>query len=457
MDRQKTLEFLRGFIAIESVSTDPKRLPEMERAVGFLSKKLRTLGFTVLLERSNADPPLLVAERMVDPDYPTIAVYGHYDVQPEDPVEEWESPPFRLTQRKSKLYGRGVADNKGHIVQNIAAIESLIKEKKLTHNIIFLIEGAEERGSHHFESYVKKYQKLLRRADVFFVTDMGMHDKNIPQIFYGLRGIVYFELALEIGVRDLHSGIYGNRVYNPAQIVADLLSKMKDTRSGKVLIPGFYEEVRKLDPEEKRLLSSVKRSDVAEKREAGVYEVVSLDKENPSLSSKIYPSLDVNGMVSGYTGEGSKTVIPRLASVKFSCRLVEFQKPEKIIALVRAFIKKNLPEGVKYELVIHDQAAPFYTDIKNEWVRKTSEILGRVFDHKTLVNRSGGSIPAAEVLQRLYKKPIILTGFTLPDDNIHAPNENFDEEMFWKGITALKELYGSRTIKSQTSNIKVTK
>ena len=431
---------MKKFISFQSVSTDPKRKKEIEKTARFLKEKLESLGFSVrVLKRKNAHPFVFAFYKTPNAQQ-TVAFYGHYDVQPEDPVEEWKTPPFELVVKNGKFWGRGVADNKGHITINLFALEELIK-KGLSHsNVIFLLEGEEELGSPNFEGYVKSLEKELRSVDAFFLTDVGMHKKGVPQIFYGLRGLVYFELEVEIGKRDLHSGVYGNRVINPANLLCDIFAKMKDAKTNKILIPGFYKDVRRLTKQEKDLLLKIKKSDKEEMAEAGVYSLVSFDKQNPSLTSKIYPSLDINGIISGFTGEGTKTIIPRKALAKFSCRLVEYQNPEKITKLIENFIKKNMPKGVKWKLKKYDSAAPFYTSIENPWVKKTSKALKEVFGKEPVYNRSGGTIPAAEILQRLFKKPIILTGFTLPDDNIHAPNENFDEESFWKGMEAVKKL-----------------
>lgn len=447
MNKAEILKLFSDLISIQSVSADSKRRSEILKAVDFLKNKLKEIGFKIQLIGKGDSPPLILGiyhldnDRGLDGKRQTIGIYGHYDVQPEDPVDEWKTSPFKLVIKNGKMYGRGVADNKGHVIQNLVSINQLIKTKKLTNNIVFILEGEEETGSMHFEDYVKKIKDILSRVDVFYVTDVGMYRKNIPQIFFGLRGLVYFELTIEIGIKDLHSGLWGNRVLNPAQVAGQLFSKMKDEKTGRVLIPGFYNDVRSISKEERKLLEAVARTDEGQIKEAGVYKILSLDKKQPYLSAKIYPSLDINGFVSGYAGEGAKTIIPRQAVVKFSCRLVEQQNPEKIEILVRDFIAKNLPEGVKYDLKILSKDHPFYTEINNRYVKKTAEILAGFFGNETRFNRTGGSIPAAEILQRLYKKPIILTGFTLPDDNLHSPNENFDEEMFLKGIEALEKIY----------------
>lgn len=441
--KRKVLKEAAEFISIESVSTDSTRFSEMLKAVDYLTSKLSTLGFTVKIFKKKNHPPFIIAKRIISAERTTIGIYGHYDVQPEDPVKEWKSKPFKLDLRDRKLYGRGVADNKGHIIQNLAAIESLIHEKGLNNNLIMILEGEEETGSLYLEEFMALERDSLSEVDVFFITDTGMFAKRVFQIFYALRGLVYFEVQVKIGGRDLHSGIYGNSVLNPIQALADLFSKMKNIKTGEILIPGFYDSVRELDEKELELLKKTKISDKQLKSETNAFTVLSKKNIPAYLISKILPSMDVHGILGGYTQPGVKTVIPSTATAKFSFRIVENQKVEDVVKTVKTFIKKTLPAGVEYKLTLHGAEGYFYTTLDNEFVRKTSKIAEDHFGHEVVFNRSGGSIPAAEILQRLFEKPIILTGFTLSDDNIHSPNENFDEDMFWEGIEVLKKLYSS--------------
>jgi len=282
-----------------------------------------------------------------------------------------------------------------------------------------IFEGEEEVGSQNFEKLINQAKKDLEIINVFYVLDMGMKEKNIPQIYYGLRGIVAFELKIKTSETDLHSGVFGNQVSNPAQLISELMSKIKNSQTRKIKIPGFYDQVKKITTDETNLLLKV----------------------NDSLSSKIYPSLDINGMVSGYTGEGSKMIIPAEALVKFSIRLVPSQNHKEVEKIVKKFIKNNLPKEVNYELKIMAGSDPFYTDYRNSYVKKTADILKNIFKKEVDYNRSGASIGAAEILQRLFEKPIILTGFTLADCAIHSPNENYDEELFFKGIVSLEKIF----------------
>ena len=460
---QNVLNLLTEFVSIPSVSVDPARRNDMERARIFLKRELEALGFAVRIgsDTNNAHPTVIASIKGA-PEKPTIGIYGHYDVQPEDPVEAWTSDPFTLTQRDGKLYGRGVADNKGHVIQNLAAIAKVLKSKPHA-SFVCVFEGEEEGGSSHFEEQLAEYEVVCRNSttyiplsdvSVWFVTDTGMRARNMPQIFYGLRGIVYFELTVTTGGRDLHSGVYGNRVYNSIQVLTDIFARVKDVHTGRILIPGFYDKVRKLTEDERSQLQMLVRPDEEEKREALVSVLCSQDGLPPSLVTKVLPSLDVHGIWGGYTGPGSKTVIPYTASAKFSLRLVEYQKALEIEQLVRAYISQLIPDGVKYELALDSLADPFFTAPPHtvretgtdaEFVKRVFGVieqeLSGVFGNKVVYNRSGGSIPAAESFQRLYGKPVALMGFTLPDDNIHAPDENFDTEMFERGVEALFRIY----------------
>lgn len=444
MNKAAVYSDFKNFISIPSVSADSDRFSEIEKAAAFLEDKLREVGCKVHTLRREGFPPCIIGVLMSpEKNASTIGIYGHYDVQPEDPLDEWQSDPFTLTIRDGKMYGRGVADSKGHLIQSIAAVSSLVKQKKLNNSIIFIFEGEEESSGAHFEEYMVDVKDLLSAVDVFYIVDMGMHGKDAPQIFYALRGMVYFELTIQTGSKDLHSGVYGNAVFNPAHILSSIINAMRDMKTGKIMIPNFYNAMQEVDAYERSLLRKVERTREALREETGVYTLAANTVTQSSLISKLYPSFDVHGMVSGYTGSGAKTIIPHEASAKFSFRLVEHQDPDDIEKHVRAFIKRQIPAGVQHTLTSYGHAMPFHTSIDSHYMRKTADVLTQVFGNDTLFNRSGGTIPAAEILKRLFKKPIILTGFTLPDDNLHAPNENIDEEMFWKGIEALQEIYSS--------------
>ena len=406
--KSKTLKLLTDFVSIQSVSADPSRHGQILKAVEFLKKEISALGFEVKTYQKDDCPPLIIAKYYLRDGRPqdrkTIGVYAHYDVQPEDPVEQWDSPPFKLTAREGKLFGRGVADDKGHIIQALEAIRRLTRLRQGfggRSNIVLIFEGEEEVGSQNFEYLINQANEDLKEIDVFYVLDMGRETSNQQEIFYGLKGLIGFELKVETGKIDLHSGVFGNKVNNSIQILSELFAKIQDSRTKKILIPHFYDKVK----------------------------------------FSLHPSFDIHGITGGYAGEGIKTIIPASASAKFSFRLIEDQTPDEIEKLVSDFIKKNLPKEIEYSLKTSGKLDPFCEDINNKYVKKTDEKFTDIFGKKTKFSRSGGSIGAVATLAKQFKKPLILTGFTLEDCNIHAPNENIDQNMFEKGIVSLGKIF----------------
>ncbi len=445
-----TIQTLADFVKIQSVSSDPARASEMAKAVDFLKAQLADLGAEVQV--IGLINQLVCGLIQVTGATETIGIYGHYDVQPEDPVGEWDADPFTLTIKNGKFVGRGVADNKGHIVQNLVAIRALIDTKKLRANIVFLFEGEEEVGSAHLTDYLTQITVVdLSTVNVWYVTDTGMYDAKTPQIYMGLRGLLYTELSITTGMRDLHSGVYGNRVYNAANLICEIVGDIKDSATGNVLIPGFYDDIVYPDEFEYEQLLKIVEEDELVRHESGQFALPPSDHRHPerdegsriprTLLSKILPSCDVHGIEVGYVGPGAKTVIPREATIKISFRLVPGQDPAMVEQSLRSFLDHLIPAGIKWDLQTLSAEPAFVTDIQNEWATHTSQVLENVFGHPTIYNRSGGSIPVAGILQNLFGKPVILTGFTLPDDCIHAPNENFDEGTFWKGIEVLELVY----------------
>jgi acetylornithine deacetylase/succinyl-diaminopimelate desuccinylase-like protein len=435
---KEALEFLNKIISFQTVSSDSRKEKEFFALIKFLKNFLEKEKFKIKIVGKKC--PLFIAEKFISSKAKTIGIYSHYDVQPAEPLNLWHSDPFKLTIKDGKIFARGVADDKGHLVQNIFAVLSLIKENKLKNNIIFIFEGEEEIGSRNFASYINQVSNILRNVDLFFITDVGMVKKNIPTIYYALRGIVYFEIEVWTGKKDLHSGVYGNLVYNPSQILFELFTKMRNLK-GKVRIPNFYRRVRKIDEKEKKMLVRNVKNLNEIKKIAEIYALNPLDKKYPSISAKIHPSLEINGFYSGYIGEGSKTIIPNYAKAKFSVRLVEYQEPKEIIDLVKKFVKNNMPKDVKYSLKVLGSSKPFFSDYHHSYIIKTAKVLEEEFKNKCVFMREGGSIPAAEILMNKFKKPIVLTGFTLEGANIHAPNENMDLELFEKGIRVLSKIY----------------
>jgi len=420
MDKKQILKTFSELIAIQSVSTDPNRHKEILKAAEFIKKELTYLGFDIKTYEKGNYPPLIIAKYYLHDgrhqDRKTIGVYAHYDVQPEDPVDQWKTPPFRLTVKDGKIFGRGVADCKGHITQVLATVKRLTRLRQgyggQGNNLVLIFEGEEEVGSGHFEELISQAKKEIENIDVIYLLDFGMKDKYCGRILFGLRGLVGFELTVKTAKADLHSGMFGNLAKNPVQIISELLTKIKDSKTGKILIPGFYDKIKK--PTEKELI--------------------------------YLPSFDVNGIISGYTGEGIKTIIPAEATVKFSFRLIEEQSPDEIEIKVHDFITSQLKRvsspQIKYSLKTLAKLMPFHTDIENQYVKKSADILKQVFGD-VVFTRSGGSVGVALTLKKIFQKPIVMTGFILEDGNIHAPNENLDQELFFKGIEVLEKIFAS--------------
>jgi len=435
---KKALDFLSEIISFQSISTDSRKEKEIFALVNFLKNFLEKEKFKIKIIGEKC--PLFIAEKFVSSRAKTMGIYSHYDVQPAEPLNLWRSDPFKIKIKNGKIFARGVADDKGHLTQNIFAVLSLLKKNKLKNNIIFIFEGEEEIGSKNFSSYINQVLNILKNVDLFFITDVGMVKKNVPTIYYALRGIVYFEIEVWTGKKDLHSGVYGNLVYNPSQILFELFTKMRDLK-GEIKIPNFYKRVRKINEEEKKIIASNVKNLNEIKKVAEVHVLNPLDKKYPSISAKIHPSLEINGFYSGYIGEGSKTIIPNYAKAKFSIRLVEYQEPKEIINLVKKFVKNNMPKGIKYSLKILASAKPFFSDYHHPYIIKIAKVLEEEFKNKCVFMREGGSIPVAEILMNKFKKPVVLTGFTLEGANIHAPNENMDLKLFEKGIKVLSKIY----------------
>lgn len=442
-EKTSIIKFFSEFISIPSVSTDVSYASDIKSTGVFLQKKLISLGFTVTLLKHGDRPPFVLAyKKGTNPHAKTIGIYGHYDVQPEDPVKDWKTPPFVLTRKNGKFFGRGTADDKGHVTIAIAAAERCIRNGELANTLVFFFEGEEESGGpESFEWFTRKAKKIIPSLDLILVLDSGMKKRNVPQMYYGLRGISYFELMVRTGERDLHSGVYGNKVLNPLQVLSQLFSTIKDPKTGRVTIPGFYDDVRVLSRHEMNELKKHAKTAKEERANGEVYSICTIGDLPPTLAPKTMPSFDLHGVCGGYVSEGVKTVIPNKASAKFSFRLVEHQNPEKVNKLIGAYIRKHLPKGVKSKLRVHEACPAFYADHTHPSLQHIAKILKTSFKNEVVYNRSGGSVPAAEVFQRLYKAPITLIGFTLPDENLHSPNENFDEEMFWKGIEVMGRIF----------------
>ncbi|MBI5812924.1 MAG: dipeptidase [Meiothermus silvanus] len=427
----KHLDALIEFLRIPSVSANPDHKEDVARAARWLEAKLSALGFQVEVVATPGHP-IVYAERIVDPQAPTVLIYGHYDVQPPDPLELWHTPPFEPTLQEGKLYARGASDDKGQIYAHIAAVEDLGPD--LGVNVKFVIEGEEEISSAHLEPFVRSNAERLG-ADVLLISDGAMYAPGVPSLEYGLRGLVYMEVRLEGANRDLHSGVYGGAAPNPIHAAAWMIAKLKG-EDGRILVPGFYDAVRELTEEERANLASLNFDAAAFASSIGAEALPGEPGWGALERTWVRPTLDVNGIWGGYQGEGSKTVIPAKAGFKFSMRLVPDQDPEAIQKAVTEYLQRIKPEGYRMEILYHGTGKPVVTELDSPYMRKAAQALEAAWGRKPVFTRSGGSIPIVANFQELLGIPVVLLGMGLNDDNLHSPNEKFDLVNYEKGIEA---------------------
>jgi acetylornithine deacetylase/succinyl-diaminopimelate desuccinylase-like protein len=431
------LEGLRAFLRIPSISTLSEHKPDILRAAEFVRKELLAAGMTQAELIEGQGNPLVYGEWLGAPGKPTILFYGHYDVQPPDPLDEWKSPPFEPEVRGDDIFARGSSDDKGQTYIQIKAVEGLLKTTgRLPVNVKFLIEGEEESGGEHIEEYVKSRPPRLK-ADAAVVCDTEMFAPDLPTICIGLRGIVYGELAVEGANHDLHSGVYGGAAPNPIQAIAEILCALKD-REGRIRIPGFYDRVVPPAAPERDAWARLPfdEKEYTEK-EMGARELVG--EPGVPLFDRLWarPTLEVHGIRGGFTGEGAKTVIPARAVAKVSTRLVADQRPDEAAQQLKAAVAAACPKGVKAEFKVLHAGAPSLTNPDNGFIHAAAEAMSQVFGKETVYIRSGGSIPIVGVFDQYLGIPSVMLGFGLPDDNLHAPNEKFHLPNFFRGIESV--------------------
>lgn len=433
---EQMLSELSDFIAIPSVSTAPEHKENVQKAAEFLANKLISIGVQNVQVFPTARHPIVYADLLqAGSGQPTILIYGHYDVQPEDPADLWKTPPFTPQIIGDNLIARGASDMKGQIFACLSAVQSLMFTTGLLVNIKFIFEGEEEIGSPNFEQFLTEHKDLLK-ADFALNTDAGMSRKDLPGITYGLRGLSYFELNLYGPDHDLHSGSYGGVVHNPAQVLADLISKMHD-ENGTVTLPGFYDLVESLSENERVELSKFSTSAEEYISQTGVPALWGEKEFTPNERIGARPTLEVNGILSGFTGEGSKTIIPASAMAKISTRLVPNQKPELVYEQLAAFLKENAPETVKWELRLLSTGSPSLSDMNMSATKALAKAFEEVWGTSPAYKREGGSVPVVADMQEVLGIDSVLTGFGLPDDRIHSPNEKLDLPTWRKGVHAL--------------------
>lgn len=430
------LQELKDFVAIPSISTLAEHKPDIQRAAEYVAKILKSMGMDNVAIMPTAGHPVVYGEYLKAPSKPTVLVYGHYDVQPVDPLNEWLSKPFEPTVRGENLYGRGASDMKGQVISFLAALAASIQHGGgLNANVKVLIEGEEEIGSPNLGAFMREHKDMLK-ADFSLNADSGIIAPTIPAIVYGLRGLAYFELWVHGPEHDLHSGMFGGAVHNPAQVLAELIAGMHD-KKGRVTLPGYYDDVRKLTKEERKNLKRVPRTDKQIKEEAAnPPKLYGEDGYTNIERLGARPTLEINGLYSGFIGEGSKTVLPGKAMAKISMRLVPDQDPNKVEKQLIAYLKKNAPKTVTWNLKAFGKTPGVLTAFDSLQVKAAEKALNSVFGVKPVFRREGGSVPVVSDIQRILGIDSVIMGFGLPDDNLHAPNEKQHIPTFFKGIEA---------------------
>ena len=427
-------------LAIPSVSADSRHQPDMARAAQWMADHLRGLGLdTELVE--TAGHPIVYAESPVVEGAPTVLVYGHYDVQPPDPLQEWISPPFEPTQRDGNIYARGATDDKGQMLTHVKSAEAWLKTAgHLPVQLKYVIEGEEEVGSENLGSFLEEHQKRLA-CDVVVISDSCQFGPGQPAITYGLRGIAYYELHVTGPRQDLHSGTFGGAVMNPANALARILANLIDA-DGRIQVPGFYEDVVPLAEREREQFAALPFHEGAFAEKLGIDEVAGESGYTTLERRWARPTFDVHGLSGGYQGEGGKTVLPSQASAKFSFRLVPQQKPEQISQSLREFIGEICPPGVQWELQEMHGAPGIVVSLDSPFISAAAAAIERGFGRSPLFIREGGSIPIVGEFTEMLDTDTLLLGWGLDDDNTHSPNEKFCLADFHRGIKASAYLWG---------------
>lgn len=434
-NREAFMNSLYEILTIPSISTDPDRNQDMQRAAEWIASQLLLLEMQNVKVYSTKRHPIVYGELLSSNGSPTVLIYGHYDVQPVDPLELWKSEPFEPTRRDENLFARGASDMKGQVVAVIKAIESLVKTGGLPINVKWIIEGEEEIGSPNLESFISENKQLLA-CDFALNTDSGMIGEDAPSITYALRGLAYFELKVFGPVADLHSGIYGGVVHNPAIALSELIAGMHD-KSGRITLPGFYEDVLPLSEDERAEMARLPLTENHYLEQTGAPALAGEEGFTPNERATARPTLDVNGLLSGFTGVGSKTVIPSWAMAKLSMRLVPDQDPKKVHDQLLEYLKANAPRGIRWELKPMAGGRASISSRNSSAVLALSDALELAWGKSPYFKREGGSVPVVLQMQKQLGVDSVLTGFGLPDDNLHAPNEKIHIPTWYTGINAL--------------------
>lgn len=448
-NRDRFLEELFELLKIPSVSADSKYQADVRRAADFIQGKLVAAGADRVEICETAGHPIVYGEKLVNESLPTVLVYGHYDVQPPDPIDLWDSPPFEPVIKKTELhpegaiFARGSADDKGQMYMHIKAFEAMMNNGGLPCNVKFIIEGEEEVGSDHLEEFLAENKEMLK-ADIVLVSDTDMVSNETPSITVGLRGLSYVEVEVTGPNRDLHSGLYGGGVPNPINILAEMIASLKDEKQ-RINIPGFYNDVQELHPAERVDLNKAPFDLGDYKKSIGLSDVEGEDGFTVLERTSIRPTLDVNGIWGGYTGEGAKTVIASKAYAKISMRLVPNQDPDKITKLFQQHFESIAPKSVKVKVTPHHGGQPAVTPTDSVAYKAAAKAMKTTFGKDPIPFRGGGSIPIVALFEQILDCKTVLMGFGLDTDAIHSPNEHYGVFNYFKGIETIPHFFQNFT------------
>ena len=438
-NRERFLEELFELLRIPSISARPENKDDMLLAAGMVKQKLLDAGADSGDVLPTSGQPVIYAEKIIDPDLPVILIYGHYDVQPEDPLDQWKTKPFEPEIQDGKIYARGADDNKGQLFMHLKAFELMVKTDSLPCNVKFMIEGEEEVGSPSLKDFCVQNAEMLRN-DIILVSDTTMIAPDVPSITVGLRGLSYMEVEVTGPNRDLHSGLFGGAVANPVDVLCKMIASLKDEKN-RITIPGFYDDVLELSREERQDMARAPFDADQYRKAIGVEELAGEEDFSTIERVGIRPSLDVNGIWGGYTQEGAKTILPSSAYAKISMRLVPYQKSKKIDKIFEDHFLSIAPPGVRVKVKSLHGGEGYVSPVETIAYRAASIALEATFGKKPVPTRSGGSIPIISDFEEVLGVKTILMGFGLESDAIHSPNENFPLSQFFKGIETIPYFY----------------
>lgn len=433
--QQRFLDEMLELLRIPSVSAKTEHKGDMRKCAELVRQRMLDSGADKAEVMDTDGFPVVYAEKIVDPSKPTVLVYGHYDVQPAEPLELWHSGPFDPVIKDGKVFARGSADDKGQFYMHVKAMETMVKTNSMETNIKFLIEGEEEVGSPNLGKFVAEHKDLLK-ADVILISDSAMISMENPSLDIGVRGLSYIEVEVTGANRDLHSGTYGGAVANPITMLCQMIAGLHD-ENNHVTIPGFYDDVVTATEEERKLMAEAPFDEQEYKDELGIKEVWGEKGFTTNERTGIRPTLEVNGIWGGYTGEGAKTVLPSKAYAKVSARLVPNQQSDKVTQLLIDYFKNNAPKGVTVKASLHHGGEPYMTPIDSKGYQAASKAVQTTFGKTPVPVRGGGSIPICSILEKELGVKIVFMGFGLDNDNLHSPNEKYNLENYYKGIETI--------------------